>query len=298
MPFTRSEMVAAAKAAGYLQVSERLVTDWVTVGLLGRSTRVPRPKGEGRGARYIWSDLQKELFLSLLQHRPGGKDIIRLLNLPVSIWLYWGDNWGVNAEQVQLALTTWAGFQRRANATRDRSLVQARAVVNTLADPKASQKQRRELREAVVDALDRGSWSQEEIGPLAMKIADPDGSGRTYGPGALPADDVVRFLGAFFDGVKALEAASRISLEHARMLQRDITIGYARDWSRNAADATYGSWFIEPTAEYFINNACRDLLLHLGMLARRSADGQPPPPLDHDPRTWTDLPKVLRANVQ
>lgn len=290
-------MVEAAKAAGYTKSSARLITDWATIGLIAHPERVARSKGEGRGALYVWSEEQKDLFLSLLYHRPRANDVTRLLNLPVSVWLYWGEQAGVGIDQVRLALRTWAGYQSRGNATRDRSLVQARSVVDSLADPKASRASKRELRETIVEVLNQEHWTQEAIAPLAMKIADPDGTGRTYGPGALPAENVVRFLGAFFEGSKAIETADDTRLLWARLLARDATIGYARDWTQHANDPTYGSWFAEPTAEYFINNACRDSLLHLGMLATRLADGQPPPPLSFNPAAWTDLPKVLRANV-
>ena len=93
MPYDRVGLVKAATDAGYSRVSDRLVTDWVSKGLLDQPERQARGKGNGRGAKYEWADRQCELFLSLLMHRDEVTYVDSLASLPVSMWLYWGDEW-------------------------------------------------------------------------------------------------------------------------------------------------------------------------------------------------------------
>jgi hypothetical protein len=283
-------MVAEAQRSGSSRVSERLVSDWASQGLLAHPTRVVRPAGEGRGARYVWSEHQKDLFLTELDHRPGGKDIQRLLNLPVAVWVYWGNEWDVQLPQVRLALHTWATGEYRRGTREDRALAQARLAVNTLAAPNATREDKRLLREALIDALRGRRWDQDRIAPLAMAVADPSRTGRTIGPFATPAETLVRFLAVFLRGLDALDTASDDLLINARAQRRDLTLGYARDWLRNATDPTFGAMFEQPTVQFFVNNACRDLVREIGAI---EISGYPPPVV----APWTNLPDVLRTHV-
>src|SRR5689334_1712348 len=116
-------MVEQAADAGY-RVTERLVTDWANQGLLDHGERVPNPNG--RGAYYVWPDNQRDLFLTLLAKRPALKAVATLATIPVSIWLYWGDEW-IGLPQVRRALDTWVG-----EVAHPRSLVRTRAHAQSI----------------------------------------------------------------------------------------------------------------------------------------------------------------------
>ena len=290
MPHSRAGMVAEAHRAGYQRVSSRLVTDWAGLGLLAHPTRIARPAGQGRGAFYTWSDQQKDLFLTELRHRPGGKDIQRLLNIPVAVWLYWGEQWGVELPQVRVALKNWATSEHNRSCTEDRALEQARLTVNTLAAPNATREGKRLLREALVEALRKRQWDEEKITRLAIPVADPSRTGRTIGPFATSVEAILRFLAVFLRGLDALDSASDDLLINARAQRRDLTIEYARDWVRNATDPAFGAMFEHPTVQFFVNNACRDLVREVGAI---EISGYLPPLV----APWTNLPDVLRTQV-
>src|SRR5829696_3461840 len=206
MPHSRAGMVAEAHRAGYQRVSSRLVTDWAGLGLLAHPTRIARPAGQGRGAFYTWSDQQKDLFLTELRHRPGGKDIQRLLNIPVTVWLYWGEQWGVELPQVRVALKNWATSEYNRSGTEHRALAQATLAVNSLAAPDASREAKRVLREALVEALREQQWDEEYITRLAIPVADPFRTDRTIGPFATSVETILRFLSVFLRGLDALDS--------------------------------------------------------------------------------------------
>jgi len=290
VPYTRVEMVTEAHRAGFQRVSARLVTDWASVGLLAHPTRVARPAGQGRGALYTWSNPQKDLFLTELHHRPGGKDIQRLLNVPVAVWLYWGEQWGVELPQVRVALKNWAASEYDRSGTEDRVLSQARLTVNNLAAPNATREDKRLLREALVKALRKREWDQDKITRLAIPVADPSRSGRTIGPFATSVETLLRFLPAFLRGLQALDSATNDLLINARAQRRDLTIEYARDWLRNVTDPAFGPMFEHPTVQFFVNNACRDLVREVGAI---EISGYLPPLV----APWTNLPDVLRTHV-
>ena len=94
----------------------------------------------------------------------------------------------------------------------------------------------------------------------------------------------------FLRGLDALDSASDDLLLNARAQRRDLTIEYARDWMRNATEPAFGAMFEHPSAQFFLNNACRDLVREVGAI---EISGYLPPLV----APWTNLPDVLRTYV-
>ncbi len=112
--YSRDEMLRAVAAKGF-QASPRLVTDWVGLGLLDRPTR--RGRGRGRGIEATWPENQLRLFLVLLGHRRRGVHVGPLANVPVWLWLAWGEDY-VPLRQARRALSTWLAADEKAPANR------------------------------------------------------------------------------------------------------------------------------------------------------------------------------------
>jgi hypothetical protein len=101
---TRRQLIDLAESRGY-EVTERLIVDWTARGLLGK----PRRRGTGRGsAPGVFSEHQARLFIELLRLRQSTDQIANLANVPVWLWVHWGNDY-VTTTQVRKALRTWAG---------------------------------------------------------------------------------------------------------------------------------------------------------------------------------------------
>src|SRR5262245_40363698 len=107
-------MLQAARDAGFSPTG-RLMTDWVSLGLLDQAHR--RGLGRGKGTAATWPEEQLRLFLVLLQQRETVKRMISLCNIPVGIWLWWGDRF-VPLGQARRALRTWSGVASPARSWR------------------------------------------------------------------------------------------------------------------------------------------------------------------------------------
>ena len=256
-------MVEAARGAGFTKVSERLVTDWRSLGLLDEPVRVSRGQGEGPGARYEWPDTQRELFLSLLQQRPNLKYVAGLSQMPVSIWIYWGDDF-VPLRQVKIALRTWWDRAGRLNS-RERIESEARVIVKAIVGAGGSRELRNQLRDAIAKSMDSGVYDVESITPLVQNLLEtiPQGS---WGPFGFGASEVVDMLRSMAIAMTDFDSFSDGDFLEARSRHRQNLVAYLRAQPALSDEPAWGNWFIDPTYEFLVNNSCRDLLRNLGML--------------------------------
>jgi hypothetical protein len=287
--FTRADLVNEAYAGGY-DVSERLVTDWASLGLLDHPVRRSKGKGGGRGASYVFSAHQRDLFLSLLQHREPGKGISRLAVIPVSVWLLWGDEF-IGLSQVRRTLATWVGgvpWER----SYERAQQMAKKAVRELAEPNADPEAKANLEEALVQVVFNRQFDKESVSPLVRAVVDPKGTGRRHGPIGQSVEEVTEFLGSLITGMTTFEHAGDGAFIEARMRYRQTVAGYTADWPRLASNPTIGSLFERPTLEFFMNRACRDLLTHIGFrqVATDAGRSLPPPELVRWKRPPVGLP--------
>src|SRR5260370_36282723 len=174
--YTRADLLAQAAGAGY-KASARLIDDWVQAGLLGNAEDRDWPgRTHGSGSTARWSQHQRNLFLSLLHQRQ--KLHVRengpLSNMPVWLWVYWGDLGGISLKQVRRAMRTWTAYWRgQSYATVRKS---AREVVTLASSARATNK--REL----VDELSRIGVSgadidDEELRYLLDQVIGPHAKG-------------------------------------------------------------------------------------------------------------------------
>ena len=88
--YTRAQLVVEAHAAGFEDVDERLISYYVSLGLLDEG-RPGRGRGRGGGVPRYWSGYQRDLLLQILRNKAGGgRRIATLCNLPVARWTYLG----------------------------------------------------------------------------------------------------------------------------------------------------------------------------------------------------------------
>lgn len=286
--FTRAELVREAKAAGY-EVTERLITDWSSLGLLDHPVRRSKGKGGGRGATYLYPTTQHDLFLSLLQHRGSGQGVARLTVIPVGVWLLWGDEF-IGLPQVRRALSTWVGgvpWERSA----ERAQQMAKKAVRELAEPNADPEAKAALEAALANVVFNRHFDKERVSPLVRAVVDPKGIGRRHGPIGQSVEEVTESLGSLITGMTTFERAGNGAFIEARMRYRQTVAGYTADWPRLSPSATLGSLFERPSLEFFMNRACRDLLTHLGLrqVANDAGRSLPPPDLVR----WTRPPAGL-----
>lgn len=276
------------------EATERLVTDWTSLGLLDHPERRAKGKGQGRGARYVYSSNQRDLFLTLLLHRRSVRSVASLTVVPVSTWLLWGDEY-IHLSQVRRALSTWAGgvpWER----SYERARLMARKAVRELADAKADSESKAELEEVLADVVFNRHFDKDTVSLLVRAVVDPKGIDRRHGPLQQSVEEVTEALGTLITGMTTFEHASTGAYTEARMRYRQTVAGYTADWPRLAATPTIGMLFERPSLEFFINRACRDLMMHLGLRQVAIDEGRSLPPVDLV--RWTHPPVGLPLSDQ
>jgi hypothetical protein len=267
-PGTIDDLLSDARKAGY-SASRRQVTDWVFQGLLDKPTRhgVGRGKGTTKG---VYSANQRQLFIALLQHRASGSRIAALSNIPVALWLYWGDDY-VPLRQTRRALDTWIEAAER--RVESRSKAAATELVELLATPDTDDTHRNRL----LRLLDEANCTGRVADPDALEEAidlvfDPDGNGRTLGPPAASISPKILVHG-FVLRARALIAlkdrdhpVSDQIFERARTDLRQQLLDYTRDRPQliTDADASVQHLFNAPLLQQVIPNACHDLITAIG----------------------------------
>jgi hypothetical protein len=135
-------MVEHARQQGY-PVKVRTLDDWIGRGLIGSPTR--RPTGRG-SALATFSPNQARLFIELLRLHESQRPVAFLTNVPVWLWVHWGDDY-VATPQARKALRTWAGYGATATTAR------VRATVRPLLVAPGAPKTTRAQRDRVIDTL-------------------------------------------------------------------------------------------------------------------------------------------------
>ncbi len=260
--FTAEQLVGIARAQA-LPASARLIRDWVDLGLLDRPRK--RGLGRGRGTTAVWDENQKDLLLVLLGHRRDeGASVPALCNVPVSLWLLWGDAYAP-VRQVRRALTTW-GRSARASSLARAELV-ARDALGRLGEDSASRAHKMRFRELIADIQAGSPIDEDLLRRFARAAIDPP-SGAARGPDGAPlsGDIYVDGVMALDRGLDSLPDVSTAVLEEARRRYRWSREVYAQDQPRLARDPDLGHLFPAPTFQDLAANACRDLLLIVGLL--------------------------------
>jgi hypothetical protein len=266
-PYTIKDLCREAESRGF-KVSPRLIVDWVSLGLLDRPGR--RGLGRGKGSVAMWPEDQRQLFLTLLEQRKHRtKQIVGLCNVPVAVWLLWGDTY-IPLRQVQRALRTWA------QAAFSSSWGGARKAATHLLDQVGHPRARPRDRRALLEALSRMTYQRNLDGnvllPLLQRVFDPRGTETPRGPlGTTPAD-IVALLQSRYEAITHLGDIDDSTFEWARFVYVTSWQHYLRERPRLAAGPDLGNLHEEPDLERLFNRACLDLITLLGMAQARFKD--------------------------
>lgn len=243
--------------------SDRLIDDWVRKGLIDRPQAPGRGQGGGR-APGTWPWEQLQLFLLLLRKRRDEvKRVLTLCNIPVAMWMYFGDQY-VPLRQVRRALSTWsASYTYVSEAAAKRG---ARRLLDQL--PKTRRAARTELIEVIAKAAYLGKIDRPALVDALDAALDPDKTGRAVGPpGArLTPENYADLVEARLCAAARLDEIPDDIFRRARLGQIRALEAYVRQQPELAADPKLGHIFSPATLDQLTQNACVDLLTSVGFL--------------------------------
>lgn len=254
------------------QITRRLIADWVAIGLLDKGT--PRGRGRGKGKTYLWPENQAQLLRLLLDKRREASRST-LCNLPVALWLIWGDAFAP-LRQVRRALRTWAkGWTTVSGGRADQA---AQEVLEQFDHPDAKPQDREEVSQLVAKAAYTGEFDDEFLAKALARIADPNGLGLVRGPlGLGSTEDYVQMVLARLHAVGQLEQAPSEMFVKARDAYR--MIGPLTDPENTKIDVEGNLVSLEELGarqasfEEAMNRACIDLITLLGLELSRHSQG-------------------------
>ncbi len=247
----------------------RMIRDWVSLGLLDH------PERRGRGAAHgsdkaVWPWTQRNLFRLLIDKRPQVKGVMPLCNIPVAIWLWWGEPY-VRTAQAQRVLATWAG--KVGSISWPTARERARELADFLDDLDASRYQRERLIDALAKTA-RARRIHQDLHDALHEVFDPAGEGRSYGSTRFPLTEE-HLLELIEYRIKGLERAAGPApldeLERARLLYRDGIRSYAAERKQLLATPIRpqdNTMWDEPTWEHLVNHACYHVSVTLGGFVR------------------------------
>lgn len=282
--YTMEDLLGAAEAVGS-PVSQRLVVDWVSQGLLDRPER--KGLGRGKGTTATWSESQRDLFLTVLAQRQRVHQVGLLCNIPVALWLYEGDAF-VPLRQVKRALATWSGLSTSMSwATAQRT---ARHLLNDLGHPEARPKDQKAFVDAATGMFYREAFDETALLPLLRTVFDPKQSGlaRTRGGLEMTPEAYLELVHARWTAVRQIDTMDNSFFQWAR---------YANLMARKqhqARLAQLGVTLEGPDTSALLNDACCNLVTLLG-LGLQMPTSEPDPSL-HNPSTWKD--EELQSTIQ
>lgn len=278
--YTADELLAAARKAGH-PVTRRLITDWVSIGLLDKATATGR--GRGKGKTYTWPEEQRMLFLTVLDHHRSAPRPV-LCNIPVALWLIWGDHYAP-LRQARRAVKTWAGQYGAVSWTNARKA--AKEVLGQLEHPATSRKDRRELEDTIAQAAYTGTVDHDRLTEATRKVFDPNRTGLTRGPlGIMDADAYIHTIIARTEALRQLDTIPDETFRDARADY--LTIGPTAEHANARLDIAgrpvstrlLGAT-TTPDFQEILQRACLDLITLLGLNLT-----EPRPPRPERP-SWT-----------
>lgn len=271
--YAQADLIREAKRRGF-EVSQGLVEKWVGLGLLDQGTR--RGKGKGRGATFFWPESQLQLFLLLLEKRSAVTRVRVLANLPVAIWMYWGEDY-VPLRQVRRAMETWADVGR-ARARHDWDGM-ARKIVHSIADPSSTRSERVLAADVLAEYVRTRSTERDDLETVLRPIVGPSN------PTAFTdAPRVAELMVAQVEAIKHIQEFPDAIFRWARAFLLVAQGDYVRSQPQLATDPRFGSLHERPSFEDFVTGACHDLTVALGLYMARPSGPALPQPLD--PTLW------------
>ena len=288
---TKAQLVALARARGH-HATDRLLTDWQAAGLIDQPTK--RGLGRGKGILALWPESQLQLWLLLLSKRAETNQVPNLCNIPVGLWLYFGDKYA-SIGQVRKCMRTWA---ERYCSSRGHQLAKqtARNLLADLPISQASKNVKAQLVSTMATALLTGIREDADRRKLR--------------------DQLLRATDDPFNGSEKARALVdlvllRLLASHHLIRQSlpDHLFQWARVWHlynlRNYIQAhdsgelphVRGVDFDRPDFEKLILSACRDLMTSVGMALSINKEEVLPAPF-FDPDAWKTGLKEISINFE
>jgi hypothetical protein len=267
-------MVQSAWDAGHPKFNERLLTEWVKRGLLDEAQRLPRGKGRGRGAYFEWPESQRQLLLSILEQRSSVKTIGALCNIPVGIWIYWGEEY-VPLRQVKKAVRTWGDRAKKVGGWAS-AKAGARRIISSVMPTDVSTQLSDALVEIVARSLYSNQFLQDEI---IAKIREHELTMRKKGKSDFSTELTLRRIEEMIPilfAIQNFDSFSDEDFENVRNGSRHAASDYIRNW-RSEAQNHPSIPFETPTWEFFIGQSCSHLLVGLGMKVIKIQRGEAVP---------------------
>ena len=253
--YTKEEMLQAAAAEG-LQANSALFDRWVALGLLDAARAEGR--GYGRGVLRTWPEGQLQLWRTILSQRQRGVARPRTLaNVPVSLWLFWGEDY-VPLRQVCRALETYAEIGR--TAPRHDYRESARTLVRDFAAPQANRHAKEALIDVLTESARTGRLDEDGLQRLAVAVVGPtDHAQQADGP------RVAGSIRAQFAARASFHSFKDYHLRWARAMYLFASEDYSRTRSTLASDPRFGHIHGPYDFEHALSRACQDVLYILGL---------------------------------
>jgi hypothetical protein len=270
--FTADELLAVAAEDG-LEASRRLITDWVSLGLLDRPFHPGRGRTLGGYEKGTWPIEQAQLFVDLLalRQRPDNPvmSVAALANVPVAGWLWMAEASGVPLRQVRRALATWCGHHRsRKSVAASRARKLAREMLKQFDNPHATRVDRQALVEVLATSIRDRTFDREKTTTAVERVFDPHGVGRALGPEEVKAtaNGFARMLEAQASGYLELTTFSDQEFGDARVIYRQGRREYTELQPRFVSNRQGSPLNLDDVSfESVLNSACRNLLFLLGL---------------------------------
>lgn len=260
--YTREEMIETAQAAG--PFNDRLLSDWTARGLLDSPSRSGLGRGRGREVA-LWPEEQRHLLVLLQRKRPGVSRLGALANIPVALWLYWGDHY-VPTRQARRATRSWAHQNLTARSV-SAARTSARTLLSDLAHPDAVTRDMRRAEKILVALMTSGTLNRanlvDALGPV-INPPVPQGARPLLDPEA-----ITEFLEARSHAARRVDQFTEVDYRAARTTHHASLAAYLQAQPGLEQTPDIGRLFDRPDLEQLVNRACLDVITHLGLNARR-----------------------------
>lgn len=268
--------------------TRRLITDWIGLGLLDRPAKPGL--GRGRGSEpATWSSSQRELFLNLWRQRPSAS-IVQLSNIPVYLWMFWGDEY-VPLRQVRRAMLTWL------HRIEYVSVPAAEATAQQISHLFGKEKRTRATRELLAEALRGRAPDLDQVREQVSRMED---SLPTEVVGAdhdvrVDSHTVMGLIAARLKAERRLPQLPDSLYQWARFFAISAESAYARDQPSLAANRDHGSLFSSRRPDNQAREACAVLLTLLGVALGSNLDQRHVGSV-YDPAVWEA--RSLRGHIR
>ena len=235
-------------------------------GLLGNAEDRDWPgRAHGSGSTARWTQHQRDLFLSILQQRQKGniRENGPLCNIPIWLWVYWGQLGGISLKQVRRAMVTWTVYWRGQSYATVRK--NARQLVALASRARATNK-----RELVAElsriGISGADIDDEELRYLLDQVIGPRAKGPEQAP--FSTDYIASMLGIralAMQQVDEVLAQQDAVWEWAKVALLTVYAEYQQMQPRFAADPQIGDRFPRQTITTLCESVCYYLFTLLGV---------------------------------